>query len=427
MASPYKTAKGTRWRVRWYDDNGEQKQKAGFLTAKEADAYGDQMRQEVADEDFDWKQAARNTTVEQFLVRWWERYVSKKLTKSTRENYKVVIETLILPYIGNVTMMRMRAPGRVAQWRDKLEDDGVPLGQVSRAMTVFSSALGKAAGDYGLLDRNPVYGVTKPTEPPSEERRWALSPEEIELMRAEFLTYRAPNSTPLIALRSATIVSLGGHAGLRTEEWMGLRVKRILWDEKMLVIRDVHTAGEFREEDTKTHAPRLVGAEDALLEDLKVWIDVGLPLWLGRPVKPGDHLFPDEKREVTSATHRNWAARPWKRARNAVVRAHPDLEDSLGEATPRDLRSARVSLLARAGWSDADIADDLGHSPQVLNRYYKLSIRRLRGLPTMPAAKQIAKARREVGTPALTAAVIAELREPRKQKFRLIVGGQEAA
>src|SRR5690606_31325619 len=112
---------------------------------------------------------------------------------------------------------------------------------------------------------------------------------------------------------------------------------------------------------------------DAVVEDLRLWIDV-----LGHS-EPGGWLFPPRPGEdVSRWTHKNWTGRPWRRAVKAVVAKRPDLADTVGRAQPRVLRASFVSLLARAGRPDAEIAEETGHSVQVMRRHYLGVIKTMR-------------------------------------------------
>ena len=60
---------------------------------------------------------------------------------------------------------------------------------------------------------------------------------------------------------------------------------------------------------------------------------------------------------------------------------------------PYDLRHAYASLQIRAGLSIPEIAQRMGHSPQMTVSTYTHVIRELEGEPRVPAAEQIERAR----------------------------------
>jgi transposase-like protein len=56
-----------------------------------------------------------------------------------------------------------------------------------------------------------------------------------------------------------------------------------------------------------------------------------------------------------------------------------------------------VRLRIREGASITELAEELGHSPQMTLNSYAHVIDELRGAPRLPAEQEIARARREIG------------------------------
>lgn len=404
MATPGRQRKKdgvTPWRAHWKDDAGIAHNKT-FETEAAAIKWEAKMREERDDRALGINTAARNTALSDWIVEWWDRHIKAK-PLLTREKYSRSINNFIAPKIGALKMIDLTTP-RIAQFRDELLTSGVSASDVDCSLRVLSSCLGKAV-ERGLVSgSNPCRDVSKPPVPPSGVTKEALSPEEVELLRREFMLYRAANSGAWTALRAATIVSVMAYAGLRPEEVMGLKLGAYDDASRTLDVVDVF-AGEHRRGDTKTHdGGRVVLLNDAVVEDLRLWIDV-----LGAN-DPDAWLFPPALGEpVKRWTHKNWTARPWTRARDQVVKDNPDLKKTLGAATPQWLRGSYVSLLARAGWSEADIAEETGHSVKVLRRHYLRSIKKLRRLERLSEGEQIRLAREKVGSSEIAQAVRREL------------------
>lgn len=408
------------WIAHWRLDNGKQKAKT-FSTKKKALAYEAQKRREKDDRVLGIRTMAEETLLEDWIAEWWELHI-KPRPLNTRENYERPINRFIDRELGRLRMSELR-PYRIAEMRDRLLEKGETPSAVADALTVLSSCLGKAV-ERGFFDSNPCAGLKRAVGAKSEgtKLRWAVSPIEIEHLRSEFLRYRAPNSGAWSALRSATLVSVMGYAGLRPSEAMALKVKAYLRDEKQLVIEAVRTA-DYREGDTKTHRQRPVELVEPLVRDLELWIEFGLGVSPEKFWESQDFwLFPDENGKApTRYTHRNWTARPWKRTRDAVVAEHPEFQRALADAPPKELRGAYVSLLARAGHSDADIADMSGHSVDVLRRHYLRAIRALRGKPSLSEIKQIELARSEIKSDELARRVAAEIADDSSKPRRRLV------
>lgn len=401
MAMPGRKRKDgtTPWRAHWRDDTGRSHNRS-FETHKAALDWEAKMRRERDDHVLGRNTLARETKLNDWIVEWWERELADN-PLATQEAYSHVINRYIAPEIGELAMIDLTTP-RVAQMRDDLLRQSVSASEVRYSLAVLSSCLGQAV-ERGLLPSNPCREVKKPKTPGGRKQKWPLSPEEVELLRREFMEYRAPNSDAWIALRAATLVSVMAYAGLRPEEAIALKVGAYLDAEKVLVVEDVFAA-DHRRRDTKTHVERIVSVQPALAEDLRLWLDVL------RDTNPSAWMFPPtEGASVTRATHKNWTARPWRRARDKVAAEHPKFHRTLPQATPQTLRGSYVSLLARAGWSEADIAEETGHSVAILRKHYLGAIKALRNQPRLSAEDQIAQAREQVDTPRVAQALRREL------------------
>ena len=76
--------------------------------------------------------------------------------------------------------LRDIAPADIAEWRDARLKEVAP-GSVAREMTLLSAVFGHAVREWGLLSRNPMTGVRKPTQPPARDR--VPTPAELDAMR----------------------------------------------------------------------------------------------------------------------------------------------------------------------------------------------------------------------------------------------------
>jgi integrase len=88
--------------------------------------------------------------------------------------------------------------------------------------------------------------------------------------------------------------------------------------------------------------------------------------------------------------YNNWRRRVWKKAREAA---------GVDPLPPYDVRHAFASLQIRAGMSIPELAEQMGHSPQMTVMTYTHVIRELKGEPRISAEKQIERARRKARGP----------------------------
>ena len=79
------------------------------------------------------------------------------------------------------------------------------------------------------------------------------------------------------------------------------------------------------------------------------------------------------------------------------MRVWGSLRERLGVGEPPyGLRHSYASLRVREGASIPELADELGHSPQMTLGTYAHVIHELRGAPRLPAGQEIVRARQDV-------------------------------
>ena len=155
-------------------------------------------------------------------------------------------------------------------------------------------------------------------------------------------------------------------------EWRHVRERTLLFEQKN--INGEIVAGQ------KTGRPRrTTPLWGVLRDDLLAW-----QLHSGRR---GGLVFPNQRGDPFGETHwGNWSTRIWK-----------PLRDTLGVSEPPyGLRHSYASLRIHEGASIPELAEELGHSPHMTLTTYAHVIHELRGAPRLPAAEEVAKARREV-------------------------------
>ncbi len=173
------------------------------------------------------------------------------------------------------------------------------------------------------------------------------------------------------------MVSLAAYAGLRIPEevlaleWRHVRDRTLLVEQRLI-------DGEIvpaRRSATSDPAPST--SSPPLKQDLAEH-----RLLMGRP---DGLIFPRRDGEPWRRTDvNNWRRRVWHGAREeAGVQLLP----------PYDLRHAFASLQIRAGLSLPELAEQLGHAPQMTLATYAHVMRELKGLPRLSAEAQIQAAR----------------------------------
>jgi len=142
--------------------------------------------------------------------------------------------------------------------------------------------------------------------------------------------------------------------------------------------------------DTKTHKARSISLLSVLADDL-TGIDAGL-------------IFPGhDGKHWTRTAYGNWRERVWQPACEEVgigtittTKVNGKTKRSYVGATPYDLRHSFASLMFHEQRNPLEIADMMGHSPQVLFSTYAHVIAELRGAAPISAEEQIKAARSSI-------------------------------
>ena len=238
-------------------------------------------------------------------------------------------------------------------------DAGIGVETTRRTLVMLQGMLERAV-EWGRIPRNPARYVRKPRQ----GRRRAVeawSPLAVEKLRKCLLDQGQR--------RDATLVALLAYAGLRPEEALALRWGDVR--ERTIVVDKAVALGE--EKATKSRRMRSVRLLPPLAADLAEW-----RLASGRP--PDSSLvFRTREGSVWSEFDwRNWRRRRFRTTATAVGLA----------GRPYDLRHSFASLLFAEQTNPAEVAEQLGHSPQVLDTYLHI-IEELRGVGSITADDQI--------------------------------------
>jgi integrase len=257
----------------------------------------------------------------------------------------------------------------VDDFRAKLLAAGAGDSQTRQALAVLSGMF-TYAEQRERVSRNPVRLVKKP----SGKRKRAvvcLAPSTVELARALLLEQEMYGD--------AALVSLLAYAGPAAAGGPRTRVDARARPDAAVRAEERRRPDRRRPEDqtaTKDHA-----AVAPLRDDLVAW-----QLRSGRRT---GLVFPNHRGEPWSESDwGNWTVRVWKPVREELQRKEP----------PYGLRHSYASLRIREGASIPELAEELGHSPQMTLGTYTHVIDELRGAPRLPAEQEIARARAEVAT-----------------------------
>ena len=247
------------WAFRYYtEENGRSVYKRKIIGTviefpKRKDAEKQVMQIRV---DVNEGAAFAPMTVEQLGVHFLNHEAPLK-AYATREGYKNLINTRIIPTWGKTTLTSIK-PIEVENWLRKLERrDGKPAspGTKSKIRNVMSAMFSHAMR-YGWASQNPITPV----------RTSSKRLKDPDLLTSE--EFR--NLLSILDPRERVMVLLAGSTALRRGELFGLRWEDVDFPEQL--IRVTHSIYRGVEGDTKTAASRKpVPVPPLVLAELKKW------------------------------------------------------------------------------------------------------------------------------------------------------------
>jgi integrase len=343
----YDTARGTVYlAIVSHGRAGGQRSKA-FDTLD--DAVGWKAGQEIA------KRTGRRTLPGPAKVTvaaaWAEWRARTRLERNTLAGYDSHYRRRIGPLLGHRPVTDL-TPLDLDLWVNRMAEDGHNPPTIARTVSALSALLADAVRN-GDLPFNPVKLMADlPVEEEPEHR-------PLEGWEAEVLLKASPDHyRPLWQAKLRT--------GARIGELLALRVAHVNLSRRLLTIRANQLQDGTVKLYTKGRRKRDVRIPAKLAEVLAPLVD-------GRPA--GAQLFTRE--DGTQLTYDHLSKRVWPAMIKAAGLADP-------QPTPHDLRHTAGTWLGEAGFSDRQIADQLGHAQTATTQIYVH--------PSSESARRIAEA-----------------------------------
>lgn len=350
------------YRVRWTDHAGRRRSDE-FDTQKDAIDFRAQLRLAKRAGQVAALDQGRETLAA-FIEEWWNDWAKQNLEAKTRKTYATIWNRHGLRRIGHLELRHV-TPRVVTQLRRDLEQAGVGAPTIRTLMAILQGVFARAV-EWERAPANPVKSVRKPRARPSRAVE-PLAPHTVEALRDQ------------LGQRDATLVSVLAYAGVRPEEALALEWRHVR--RTTILVEQKNVDGEIVTGQKTGRPPRTIDLLSPLRADLAAY-----KLASGRP---GDRalVFPrPDGNPLREHDYRNWRRRTY---RPAAERARvPD------PGRPYALRHSFASLRIHEGMlSIAELAEQMGHSIQMLLGTYTHVIAELKGQPKLPADVQIQRAR----------------------------------
>jgi len=342
MASvtPYETAAGKRYRVRYRKPDRSQTDKRGFKTKREAELFLASV--EVAKSRGAYVDPTRaRVTVADWMTTWTA--TRSDLRPSTLDRIEGIIRRNITPPLGSIPIGDLNRL-RVQEWASKLSETQSPW-SVRKIVNTLSGAL-QLAVDDGRIAANPAARLKLPKVSKNQKRY--LTHEQVHAL-AKAVDKRGEGY--------GTIVLVLAYCGLRWGELAGLTVGSVDLDRSRLEIKNtmIEINGYLEPSTPKDYEERSIPVPEFLLEYLE-------GARAGR--QPNATLFVGMKAGGV--------------LRNRVFRRgfFDPAADEIGVPglTPHELRHTCASLAVSAGANVKALQRMLGHSSakETLDTYAEL-------------------------------------------------------
>lgn len=243
--TPYDTADGRRYRVRYRKPDNSQTDKRGFKTKREAEDYLASVQ--VSKLRGEWVDPTRSrVTIAEWAERWYEAQLQLKAT--TLSNYRYTLDNQIVPKWGRVRLPDV-GHADVQAWVTSLSATKAPS-TVRQIYLVLAGVMKYAVRD-GRLSRNPCDDIQLPRI--VKRRRGYLSHGQVRDLAAECGEY-------------GDIVLFLAYTGLRWGEMAALKVGRVdMLRRRIDVAEAVSPArGQLVWSTPKSHSSRSVPFPDFL-------------------------------------------------------------------------------------------------------------------------------------------------------------------
>lgn len=327
--TPYETAKGRRYRVRYRKPDHTETQKRGFTTMREAQLYLSMVTVSKSKGEYIDPSSSR-VPVRMFADSW----LRAKQPPMSKPSYYTTLEQSWRNHVAP-----MWADREIWSIRRSEVQDWVSELATQKSRTVVLRALGVLAGilDVAIDDRrltnNPARHIRNLPRNGPGKRRVYLSHDQVT-------TLAASSAHPTMVLTLA-------YTGLRWGEATGLRVRSVNQLRRRFVIEEnaVMIAYEIHVGTPKTHERRSVPYPQRLAPMIE-------EACAGKG--PEGLLFGDGVHHMRNSGAQGWFA-------NAVKRAQA-VDPSIPRLTPHDLRHTAASLAISSGANVKAVQRMLGHA-----------------------------------------------------------------
>lgn len=335
------------WRVRialGRDQNGKRQTFSKTIHGKKSDA-DKYLTAKLREKDLGTFVQPSAIDLKSYLDKWLPRH---KISKSTRQSYRDVIDYYIVPRLGSVRLSDIKRV-HIKKLCDDLSGEGYAAGTVKKMHTVLSSAFSSAIED-GELAVNPCTKIRLPQHEHSDFNVFSAAEAKVFMGECEKTSDRL-GLMFMFALSS----------GMRPEEYLALKWSDVNFDQftvsvQRVLIRPQKKGESWYFDKPKTlRSRRTVRVQPSIIERLKTYRAKQREhlMLLGTEYKRNDLVFANEFGEPLDG-HNN--RRNFQRIMTAA-----GLEHKLPMRV-YDLRHSMATLMLINRESPKVVSERLGHA-----------------------------------------------------------------
>ena len=260
MAGHKREIRPGTWRLEYQLDGEKYSKNIKAKTPSEADKILAKFITQIDEGSFLKEQKIKFVSLAQT---WLDEYAKPNLKQNTVDIYKMMLNSKILPFLGNININRINKLTLTSFYNSLKSDYNLSTKTIKNYHGLISCIF-QCALEWEYLKTNPCNNMKLPKNEKDINKKYFLTPKELNV----FLHYI--NKEPNYEFK--VLVNLIVYTGIRKSEALGLTWDNVQFDENYIYIKQskVATANGELVSDTKTTAStRIVQVPSKIMYMLK--------------------------------------------------------------------------------------------------------------------------------------------------------------
>lgn len=344
----YNGVKKSAWIVRYLDDAGIKRQKT-FEKKKEADAYRDQVRQEILQGTHVAKAASLTVAElsEHYLRLAEDRVKDGRIGRTRLRVLTVATRRSIVAGIGRRVVGELTALD-VEEWYRWMIREGKLLPPTAKERVQILKLMLDHAIKYKWAKANVAVEALKELRGVRKRKIRTFTIDEVRTL-LESMSQRRKYQRDRYHAMNLCFVNLAAFCGLRYGEVTGLTIDNVDFNRRVIRVRHSMTIfGELKGPKTQS------GVRDVPMPN---HVNAMLRAWIDKYTVPNEHNLVFSTRNGQRVDGSTWTHQDWR-----VILKHAGLDNGPQRLRFHALRHFCASWMLETGWSVTETAHHLGHA-----------------------------------------------------------------